>query len=71
MLGGNASSEILVPPVGAWAGVFRAKYPLDPRETGIVDEYRTAGNQQVKEGRSVLATVCCGWSSWNRISGCI
>jgi hypothetical protein len=51
MLGGNASSEILVPPVGAWAGIFQAKYPLDPRETGIVDEYRTAGNQQVKEGR--------------------
>ncbi len=51
VLGGNASSEILVPPVGAWAGVFRAKYPLDPRETGIVDEYRTAGNQRVTEGK--------------------
>ena len=51
ILGGNASTEILVPPVGAWAGVFRAKYPLDPRETGIIDEYRTAGNQRVNEGR--------------------
>lgn len=51
LLGGNASSEILVPPVGAWPGIFRAKYPLDPRETGIVDEYRTAGNQRVSEGR--------------------
>ena len=51
VLGGNASSEILVPPVGAWAGVFRSKYPLDPRETGIVDEYRTAGNQRVSEGK--------------------
>lgn len=51
VLGGNASREILVPPVGAWPGVYRAKYPLDPRETGIVEEYRTAGNQRVQEGR--------------------
>jgi hypothetical protein len=51
VLGGNASSEILVPPVGAWAGVYRSKYPLDPRETGILDEYRTAGNQRVSEGK--------------------
>lgn len=51
ILGGNASSEILVPPVGAWAGVYRSKYPLDPRETGILDEYRTAGNQRVSEGK--------------------
>jgi len=51
VLGGNASREILVPPVGAWSGVFRAKYPLDPRETGIMEEYRTSGNQRVKEGR--------------------
>ncbi len=51
ILGGNASSEILVPPVGAWAGIYRAKYPLDPRETGILDEYRTAGNQRVTEGK--------------------
>jgi hypothetical protein len=51
ILGGNASTEILVPPVGAWPGVYRHKYPLDPRETGIIDEYRTAGNQRVNEGR--------------------
>jgi hypothetical protein len=51
VLGGNASSEILVPPVGAWPGVYRTKYPLDPRETGFVEEYRTAGNQRVVEGR--------------------
>ena len=51
ILGGNASAEILVPPVGAWAGVYRTKYPLDPRETGILDEYRTAGNQRVSEGK--------------------
>ena len=31
--------------------MFRAKYPLDPRETGIVDEFRTAGSQRVTEGR--------------------
>ena len=51
VLGGNASSEILVPPVGAWPGIFRNRYPLDPRETGIVDEYRTGGNQRVSEGK--------------------
>ena len=51
ILGGNASSEILVPPVGAWAGIYRSKYPLDPRETGILDEYRTTGNQRVSEGK--------------------
>jgi hypothetical protein len=51
VLGGNASTEILVPPVGAWPWGYRTKYPLDPRETGIIEEYRTAGNQQVKEGR--------------------
>ncbi len=51
VLGGNASSEILVPPVGAWPGIFRDRYPLDPRETGIVDEYRTGGNQRVSEGK--------------------
>ncbi|MHB8902602.1 MAG: FAD-dependent oxidoreductase [Thermoguttaceae bacterium] len=51
VLGGNASPEILVPPVGAWPGVFRSQYPLDPRETGIIEEYRTAGNQRVSEGK--------------------
>ncbi len=51
MLGGNASTEILVPPVGVWPGVWRTRYPLDPRETGLVDEYRTAGNQRISEGK--------------------
>ena len=51
ILGGNASTEILVPPVGVWPGVYRQRYPLDPRETGIIDEYRTAGNQRVSEGK--------------------
>ncbi|MFW6169803.1 MAG: FAD-dependent oxidoreductase [Planctomycetota bacterium] len=51
VLGGNASGDILVPPVGAWPGAYRSRYPLSPRETGIVEEYRTAGNQRIKEGR--------------------
>ena len=51
ILGGNASTEILVPPAGVWPGVYRQRYPLDPRETGILDEYRTAGNQRVGEGK--------------------
>ena len=50
VLGGNASTEILVPPVGAWPGLFRSEYPLDPRETGLIEEYRTIGNQRVSEG---------------------
>lgn len=49
VLGGNASVEILVPPVGVWPHA-RTLSPLDPRETGLVEEYRTAGNQKVSEG---------------------
>jgi len=49
MLGGNASPEILVPPVGVWPHMKRD--PLDPRETGLVEEYRTEGNQRVSEGK--------------------
>jgi len=48
VLGGNASTEILVPPVGVWPG--KNLHPLDPRETGLVEEYRTLGNQRVSEG---------------------
>jgi hypothetical protein len=48
ILGGNASTEILVPPVGIWPS--RQLDPLDPRETGLVEEYRTLGNQRVVEG---------------------
>ena len=50
VLGGNASTEILVPPVGVWPHGAKKPGPLDPRETGIVEEYRTAGNQKVAEG---------------------
>ncbi len=48
VLGGNASTEILVPPVGVWP--HRQQDPLEPRETGLIEEYRTAGNQRVSEG---------------------
>lgn len=48
VLGGNASTEILVPPVGVWP--HKRLSPLDPRETGLVEEYRTLGNQKVSEG---------------------
>lgn len=49
VLGGNASVEILVPPVGIWphSGV----HPLDPRETGVLEEFRTAGNQRTAEAK--------------------
>ena len=48
ILGGNASTEILVPPVGVWPHMKQDS--LDPRETGLIEEYRTAGNQRVSEG---------------------
>lgn len=51
LLGGNASTEILVPPVGVSPGAYRRRYPLDPAETGLIEEYRTAGNQRVTEGK--------------------
>ena len=52
VLGGNASTEILVPPVGVSPWVpAQQKHPLDPRETGIIEEYRTRGNQKIWEGK--------------------
>ncbi|MDY0170603.1 MAG: FAD-dependent oxidoreductase, partial [Thermoguttaceae bacterium] len=51
VLGGAASTEILTPPVGVAPSAYRKKYPLDPRETGLLEEYRTAGNQRVAEGK--------------------
>ncbi len=47
VLGGNASVEILVPPVGVWP--HRGQRALDPRETGLIEEVRTAGNQRYRE----------------------
>ena len=40
VLGGNASVEILVPPVGAGGRI---------RESGLIEEVRTAGNQRAAE----------------------
>lgn len=49
VLGGNASVEILVPPVGVWP---HAKMdPLDPRETGLIEDIRTEGNQRPDEAK--------------------
>jgi hypothetical protein len=48
-LGGNTSPEILVPPVGVWNG--RKENPFDPRETGLIEEYRTQGYQTMTEGK--------------------
>jgi hypothetical protein len=48
VLGGNAGTEILVPPVGLWnSGIL----PLDANETGLIEEYRTAGRQRTEEGK--------------------
>ena len=49
VLGGNASTEILVPPVGVWP--HRQEHPFEPRETGLIEEYKTPGNQRVSEGK--------------------
>lgn len=49
LLGGNASTEILVPPVGVWPAAV-ATDRLNPRETGLLEEYRTIGNQRATEG---------------------
>ncbi len=51
MLGGNASPEILVPPVGVWPHGSGGHNSLDPRETGLIEEYRTEGNQRMHEGK--------------------
>jgi len=49
VLGGNASPEILVPPVGVWPWMKR--HPLAVGETGLIEEYRTPGRQLVVEGK--------------------
>lgn len=49
VLGGNASVEILVPPVGAWPHPNIG--PLDPRETGLLEEIRTPGRQTIDEAK--------------------
>ncbi|NUQ66491.1 MAG: FAD-dependent oxidoreductase [Pirellulales bacterium] len=47
VLGGNASVEILVPPVGVWP--YGKQDPLDPKESGIVEEFRGKGIQTLQE----------------------
>ena len=49
VLGGNASTEILVPPVGVWP--HSGLDARDPRETGLVEEVRTAGGQNTLDTR--------------------
>jgi hypothetical protein len=57
VLGGNASVEILVPPVGVWTGPgvglgpHSKLGPFDPRETGLIEEVRTKGNQTTDEAK--------------------
>jgi hypothetical protein len=48
VLGGNGSMELLVPPVGVWPST---RDPYDPRETGLIEEIRTEGNQRTPETR--------------------
>ncbi len=48
VLGGNASTEVLVPPVGLWSA---GAPPNDANETGLIEEYRTAGKQRTEEGK--------------------
>ncbi len=55
VLGGNASVEIVVPPVGVWP--YGEQDPLDPRETGIVEEYRGAGVQTTDDGKAYSARL--------------
>jgi hypothetical protein len=49
VLGGNGSVEILVPPVGFWP--HTNVDPLDPRETGLIEEVRGLGNQRTDEAK--------------------
>lgn len=43
ILGGNGSTECLVPPHGVWP--YGEQDPLDPKETGILEAIRTHGRQ--------------------------
>lgn len=63
VLGGNASTECLVPPVGVRP--YGEQEPLDPRETGIIEEVRTRGNQTDEEAKVYsdrLVNLCQGES---------
>ena len=46
-LGGNASTETLIPPVGVQQNLLSSEdKKIDPRETGIIEEVSTYGNQR-------------------------
>jgi hypothetical protein len=50
MLGGNASSEILVPPIGAMQNLLsKEELKLDPRETGLIEEMNLVLKQRYLE----------------------
>lgn len=50
MLGGNASTENLVPPVGAMQNrLSKDEIELDPRETGLIEEINLYGKQRYFE----------------------
>ncbi|MBI5396605.1 MAG: FAD-dependent oxidoreductase [Verrucomicrobia bacterium] len=49
ILGGNASTEILVPPVGVWPG--RKGDPREPYESGVIEEAGLQGKQRFIETR--------------------
>jgi hypothetical protein len=50
MLGGNASTENLVPPVGAMQNrLSKEEIDLDPRETGLIEEINLYGKQRYFE----------------------
>lgn len=55
VLGGNASTEILVPPVGFW--LYSNIDPLDPHETGITEEFRGRGVQTTADGKVYSARL--------------
>jgi len=50
VLGGNASVEILVPPVGFW--LYSKVDPFNPHETGITEEFRGRGVQTTADGKA-------------------
>ncbi|PAW67824.1 MAG: hypothetical protein B9S34_04405 [Opitutia bacterium Tous-C1TDCM] len=50
LLGGNASTENLVPPVGAMQNrLTKEQIELDPRETGLIEEVNLYGRQRYFE----------------------
>ena len=50
LLGGNASTENLVPPVGAMQNrLTKEEIELDPRETGLIEEINLYGKQRYFE----------------------